>query len=359
MRRPARTVGLVLAAAALAVPVLAQTVVVVAARGGNLREKPDRAAAVVGRVESGTELEIVDRSGEWYEIVVPANGETAWVHQSVVRLLGDAAPEMTPGGARAAPGGARADEPGTDDPIGPAVEGADADDDPPRAARRGLAARLTAFAGGALVTAGSGFAGQRRFTEFAEEGRIDADYARGTGPAFELGLEYALGGRFGVAASFNLVGGGTSTTYEASLPHPLYLDRPRRATGDLDGLSYGERTLHLALTYRRGRGRIRYGAFAGPSYGSVRVELVDRVQYQQSFPFDEVQVTGVPPVSHRGAGFGYNVGAELDYRWRSRLGAVLRLRYHRLGPELPETAGTVDIDAGGLQVGAGLRLSFR
>jgi len=355
--RAARTAGLILAAAALAAPALAQTLVVVAARGGNLRERPDLTAAVVGRVESGTELEMVDRSGEWYEIVVPATGETAWVHRSVVRLLGDAAPEPA-AGAPPSRLDARPDEPGSEDPRAAAAAD-DPDDAPPPPARRGWASRLTAFAGGALVTGGPGFAGQRRFTEFAEEGHIDADYSRGTGPAFEIGLEYALGDRFGVAASLNLVGGGTSTTYDAALPHPLYLGRPRRATGALDGLSYGERTLHLALTYRRPRGRFRYGAFAGPSYGSVRVELLDRVQYQQSFPFDEVQVTGVPPVAHRGGGFGYNLGAELDYRLGPRLDAVLRLRYHRLGPDLPETAGTVDIDAGGLQVGAGLGLSFR
>jgi hypothetical protein len=344
-----RTCALALAAAALAASAAAQTMVVVAARGGNLREKPDRAAAVVGRVESGTELEMVDRAGEWYEVVVPANGETAWVHRSVVRLLGDVPAEATGAVPRAGP---------ADADLEPDTPPAEADDAPPPRARRGLASRLTAFAGGALVTAGAGFAGERRFTEFAEEGRLAAGYARGTGPAFEVGLEYSLNDRLGVAASLNLVGGATSTTYEASLPHPLYLGRPRRASGALDGLSYGERTVHVGLTYRFRRGRMQYGLVAGPSYGSVRVELLDRVQYQQSFPFDEVQVTGVPPVAHRGGGFGYHAGAELGYRWRPRLAAVVRLRYHRLGPDLPDAAGTVDLDAGGLQVGAGLRLSF-
>ncbi len=345
MSRPRRATALVLLAAALAAPVLAQTVMVVAARGANLRDRPDRAAAVVARVESGTELELVDRDGEWYEVVVPANGETAWIHAGVVRMLGRV-PEPAAAEARADAEGAR---PGLDE----------VDDAPLPPLRRGLASRLTAFAGGALMTSGSGFAGQRRFTEFAEEGRIDADYARATGPAFELGLEYAISERFGVAASFNLVGGGTSTTYDASLPHPLYVGRPRQATGALDGLSYGERTLHLGLAYRQERGRLRYGLVAGPSWGSVEVELVDRVQYRQAYPFDEVEVTGVPPLAHRGGGLGYNVGAEMDYHWRPRLGAVLRVRYHRLGPELPEAAGAVDVAAGGLQVGAGLRFSFR
>jgi hypothetical protein len=344
--KAARAGALSLVAAALATSLLAQTVWVTVARGANLREKPDRAAAVVARVEGGTRLELIDRSGEWYEVVVPASGLTAWVHRSIGRIVDD-----TNVGAGRAP----APPPETPDPSGSAAPPAD-DDQPP--AKRGFASRFSAFVGGALATGQAGFQAERRFTEFAEEGRLDADYSRGVGPAFDLGLEYALRPGLGIGLHFNAASRDASSTYDASLPHPLFLARPREVAGDVDGLSYTERALHLDLAYRGGTGRLRYGVFAGPSYASVRAELVERVQYQQAYPFDAVQVTGVARSSQSGSGFGFNVGAEVDYRVGGHAAAALLFRYYKVSPDLQDSAGTVEIDAGGLQIGAGLRFFF-
>ena len=83
------------------------------------------------------------------------------------------------------------------------------------------------------------------------------------------------------------------------------------------------------------------------------------MQYQQAYPFDEVQVTTLTHGRYTGNGFGFNVGAETDYRLGGRAAAALLVRYHHLSPDLPESAGTVEIDAGGLQVGAGIRFFFR
>lgn len=217
--------------------------------------------------------------------------------------------------------------------------------------------RFTAVVGGTLAMAGSDFQGQRRFTEFAEEGRIDADYSRAVGPGFDLGLEYRLGRRIGAAASLSLVSRDASTVYEAAIPHPLYLAQPRRATGSVDGLSYSERAFHFDLVYRLDRGRLRYGVFAGPSHVRVSSELIERVQYQHAYPFDEVQVTAVPRGTFSGSALGFNVGAELDYRWRRRLGTLLLVRYYRANVDMPQATDDVAaVKAGGLQIGAALRL---
>jgi hypothetical protein len=90
----------------------------------------------------------------------------------------------------------------------------------------------------------------------------------------------------------------------------------------------------------------------------VTTELLDRVQYQQSYPFDEVQVTSLTRGHYTGKGFGFNAGAETDYRLGARVAAALLVRYHKATPDLPDTAGEVEIDAGGVQIGAGLRILF-
>jgi hypothetical protein len=217
--------------------------------------------------------------------------------------------------------------------------------------------RFTAVVGGSLALAGSDFQGQRRFTEFVEEGRIDADYSRELGPGFEVGLEYRLAGRVGASASFNLLSRDASSAYEAAIPHPLYLGRPRHATGSLGGLSYDERAFHFDLFYRRDRGRLRYGVFAGATQVRVTSELLERVQYQQAYPFDEVQVTAVPRGTFGGSALGFNAGAELGYVWRGRVGTLLMARYHRATVDVPQAIDdVVALKAGGLQVGVALRL---
>jgi opacity protein-like surface antigen len=232
-----------------------------------------------------------------------------------------------------------------------------AQDPPARARRPRFWSRFSAVAGGTLALAGSDFHGQRRFTEFVEEGRIDADYSRAVGPGFELGLEYRLGRRLGASASVNLVSRDASSVYEAAIPHPLYLGQPRRATGSVDGLSYSERAFHFDLFYRLDRGRLRYGVFAGASQVRVSSELLERVQYQQAYPFDEVQVTAVPRGTFGGSALGFNAGAELDYVWGGRVGTLLMARYHRATVDVPQaTDDVVALKAGGLQIGAALRL---
>ena len=335
MSRAARAGLLSLALGALPGSVFAQELVVSAPGGASLRDRPELEATVVGRVASGVRLEQRGRSGEWYEVVNPATGSPAWIHASLVRTLGD-----TP------------DSP----PLAPAPPAPVEDADRPRAPRR-AGSRLSAFVGGTLAAAGSGFAGERRFTEFAEEGHIDTDYAQQTGPGFEVGLAYALGRHFGLAASFNLLSRTLSSTYTASIPHPLFLGRPREASGSADGLSYQERGFHFDLLFRSERGRLRYAAFAGPSHVSVESDLLEPLQYRQAYPFDALEVTAVPRASARAGAFGFNVGAELDYRFGSRLGAGVLVRYHQVRTELPQTTeDVVKIDAGGLQVGLGLRI---
>jgi hypothetical protein len=219
--------------------------------------------------------------------------------------------------------------------------------------------RWSAFVGGALAMANAPFEGERRFTEFAEEGRLSAGYERALGPGFELGLEFAPRPRFGVSVHFNALSRGSSTDYDASLPHPLHLGRPREVEGSVDGLSYTERAVHLDLAWRRSDGRLRYAVFAGPTWASATAELVQGVQYQQAYPFDTVQVTGVTRGTYTGHGFGFNAGAELGWQVGAHAAAALLVRYHRANADLPDAAGGVTLQAGGLQVGAGIRWLFR
>jgi hypothetical protein len=228
----------------------------------------------------------------------------------------------------------------------------------PPAPVRKVQSRLSATLGGTLAALGPAFPGRRQFTEFAEEGHLSGEYARQAGPGLDVGLEFRLSGGFGVAASFNLLRRDATSDWQAELPHPLYVARPRHAAGTEDGLSYSERAVHLGLAYQFGRGRWRGGLFAGPSFVHVSAELVERVHYEQAFPYDEVQVTSVATDQLSRDALGFHAGAEAGYHSSPRWAALLRVRYHQASLDLLDAPDAASLDAGGLQAGLSIRLFF-
>jgi hypothetical protein len=219
--------------------------------------------------------------------------------------------------------------------------------------------RLSLYVAGALATGSAGFSAERRFTEFAEEGRLDTDYERALGPGLDVGADFAFGRFFAVSAAYTLQRRSVSADYEGALPHPLYFARPRAVTGTVDGLEYAESALHLGLAVRREAGSLRYGAFAGPTWARVEPELLDRVQYRHAYPYDSVEVTGVSRGRTSGSGFGFHVGGALEYRLHPRLAAAAMVRYYAVSPALPDTLGAVELEGGSLLASAAVRFFLR
>ena len=125
-------------------------------------------------------------------------------------------------------------------------------------------------------------------------------------------------------------------------------------------MSRTEMAAHLHLFYEmvpKGKWRARF--FAGPSYFGVEQELVREVTVNETYPYDTATFGSAVTESADGSGVGFNVGADVAWMFSKRAGAGLLLRYARAGIDLnaPESRN-VSTDAGGLQVGAGLRFLF-
>lgn len=213
---------------------------------------------------------------------------------------------------------------------------------------------------GAFGVTSLDFTGIRTFKEFAEDGQIAADYTDDAGPGFEAGLSYRLGRHFAVAASFGLLTRDGAADFQAALPHPLYLDKDRKVDSSIDGLSYQELAGHLDLVLTGRSGRFDFAAFAGPSFFKVKSDLIEPLQYTHEYPFDTVTVTAVPTASVDDTAFGFNVGASADYRLSDHFGLGTQVRFSRAKAELVPAGGggAVEVDAGGLQVAAGIRVYF-
>ena len=218
---------------------------------------------------------------------------------------------------------------------------------------------LTLAIQGAFAPQSYDFSGSRTFTEFAEEGRIDSDYDSGKGPGFEAGVTWNFKPSLGVALSGGLISRDASATFQASLPHPLFLNQDRQAEGTVEDLDLTETTGHLDLVYTGRSGSLDFSVFAGPSFFSVKVDLLGQPQYSHSYPYDTVTDVNPARTSTDATGFGFNAGAGVAYRFSQSVGFGIQGRFSRAAIELePEAGQTVELDAGGLQVAAGLRIYF-
>lgn len=199
----------------------------------------------------------------------------------------------------------------------------------------------------------------RSFTEYAETGSLQASYRKRAGFGGELGLEYDFTPHLGLRGSLSYVRRTGSASYAARLPHPLYLDRHRLASGEAGGLDQREAMGNLDLVLILGDGAFRVSLLGGVAFFRVDATLLADVQKRESYPYDDVEITGVTSRRLTDTPIGYAGGLGLDWRLGRRFGLGLQARYARARVRLGVSEGdTVVFDAGGLQAAFGVRLWF-
>jgi len=50
---------------------------------GNVRERPSKKASIIGRVNNGEKVTLIERADKWFFAILP-NGKTGWIHQTLV-----------------------------------------------------------------------------------------------------------------------------------------------------------------------------------------------------------------------------------------------------------------------------------
>jgi hypothetical protein len=337
-------------------------------------------------LEKGAELDSVEKTGEWYSVrvvtsaVKGAVGVKGFISQADVQVVASettappppppvpVAPRATPSPRPPAPA-----PPPTPRPVEPppVVETPRPVPPPPAlpppvepapAVSRAVAApaRFVFLLNGGVLPAKLEFSESRTFTEFAEQGTLAVDNSYDLGFGGEAGLRYLFTDHVGAEAVFSYTRRNGSATFTGNFPHPLYLDRPRVATGTVDSLTHKETTVHVDVVYAGTSGNVGYALFGGLSYFiQVKPGLIGQPQYTQSFPYDEITITNVPVLDLSESKACFNVGGELEYRFSEKVGGALAVRYSRASVEFAvDDANTVKIDAGGFFVALGLRVRF-
>ena len=206
------------------------------------------------------------------------------------------------------------------------------------------------------------FSDSRTFTEYAEQTTIRTSYEAGSGFGPDVALQVSLFRGFGLLVGYSHVSRDVSGQVDVSRPHPLYLNRNRSATAEISGYGLTEGALHLDLAYARTAGHLDWAVFAGATLFQIEADLLGKPTYDDTYPYDELSITATPSTTVKDSPAGFNVGGRLDYRFgRSRrFGAGVQVLYSTASVKLRAAPDATEatFDAGGLSVGAGLRVYF-
>lgn len=206
------------------------------------------------------------------------------------------------------------------------------------------------------------YSDSQTFPEYAEQTTIRTSYEAGTAFGPDAALQVSLFRGFGLLVGYSHASRDVTGHVEVSRPHPLYLNRNRSASSDISGYGLTEDAVHIDLAYARTGGHLDWALFAGATLFQVEADLLSKPTYTDDYPYDELAIASTPSTTVKDSPTGFNVGGRLDYRFgRSRrFGAGVQVLYStasvklRAVPEATEAA----FDAGGLSVGAGVRVYF-
>ena len=206
-----------------------------------------------------------------------------------------------------------------------------------------------------------------------ERGEFAAFYNVAADLAYDVGAAVRVWGPLAVGVELANFGTTTSTTIEATIPHPVFLGFARHLTASIDDVSRRERAVHLQGQYWRELwGTLFVRVFAGPTLFRIRHDLVSAIDPADGATVNDVRLTGHQLITQRRADFGYNVGLDVSYFGLQRLRFLGRheildrmalgfvVRYSQGTSAIQVSGGTVqpEYELGGTHLGGGLRVAF-
>jgi hypothetical protein len=226
------------------------------------------------------------------------------------------------------------------------------------AAAQSASAPLYLSINGGVQSSSSSLSDHFEFDQYQEKATVDVSYPKLSGQMFDAGVGVNLWKGLGIGFAATRVTATGTASVEASIPHPFLFKTPRTISGEVQNTRRSETTLHFQALYTISAGRLRVVLSGGPSRFSVEQDLVTEVQYDESYPYDTATFRSGTKVRSRATKGGVHGGADIILMLSGHFGVGGMVRVTRT--TIPLTAGdrTVDVDAGGVQAGGGIRMVF-
>jgi len=199
------------------------------------------------------------------------------------------------------------------------------------------------------------------FTIYGKPGTLTTAQTIDTGaPYIEFGGGVRVAGNFGVGFSYSRLSTSGSALVSAEVPSPLVNGQPRKATSTLTELEHIEKGFHMqAIWMLPVSDKLDVVLSGGPTFFQLSQGVVTTPKISEvGPPYTTVNMT-VSMLTVSDSQIGFNVGADLTYRFANNVGVGAMVRYAAATVGLtPEGGPALDVKVGGFQVGGGLRLRF-
>ena len=203
----------------------------------------------------------------------------------------------------------------------------------------------------------------RGFVVYDESATIATTVNQDSGTLFDFAIGSRVWRNVSAGIAFHRdpsTGNGSAT---GSIPHPLVFGTPRALALSVEDLKRSEKALHLQVGYMLLlMDRVDVHVTAGPSFFSVKQDVIDSVSFEE-VGGNLATVNATAQVAERSdSAVGFNIGADVTYRIYDtgdyRVGAGMFLRHTGASAEIRLLEQTVESDAGGFQIGFGVRARF-
>jgi hypothetical protein len=212
---------------------------------------------------------------------------------------------------------------------------------------------------GGVQPAGNGFGDTFEVPLYAETERVSVDYPVKGGALIDVRGGYRVWKRFTIGAGVSRYSQRADARVQAQLPHPFFDNQFRAVEGTTSALR-GETSTHLLLGWMVPLSdRLRLLLTAGPSFVNVEQTLVTGVEFSETYPYDTAEFTGASTRRATRSATGFNAGADLTWMFSRRVAAGALVQASRARARVrPGEGRRIAVDAGGVQIAAGLRLFF-
>jgi hypothetical protein len=202
---------------------------------------------------------------------------------------------------------------------------------------------------------------------FEETRTARTTYNNPRGAEFDFGGGFMFTPNIGLGISFSGTAREDSATLFVDVPHPFQFNAFASDTAPTDSkLQRVEGGAHIQVVGVAPIGdRVRLRVFGGPTYFRVQQDMVRSIAYDQAFlifvPVNAVDITTYDSVDKvEGTGWGFHVGGDLTVFFSRFVGVGSFVRFSRgtVSLEDPLSGKAIDVTAGGIQAGGGLRFKF-
>jgi opacity protein-like surface antigen len=325
---------------------------VVAARA-NVRQTASMTAPVILGADKGQVFDVLNKSGEWYQVQLPA-GASGYLHTSVVEEISEVA---APPARVEPPPVARTSE----KPVSTSRRESAPAPSPSNSADP-ASKKFFIRVGGAYASQKASYENSWAFDMYLEEGGVAESYAiDSSGVTADIGAGFFFTRNFGLEISF-IPGSGKSTgTFAAQFPHPFYYSYYRDMEWTNADLKYASPELNLNLIARFDvMPKMQAYLSAGGTYFlGVKIDSLTTINPSETgYPYNEL-AAAPEYATYEKSGFGFNGAGGLDYYFTNNIGINANVRYTIGEVKIGLDSGLeAAIKAGGLRASLGLKLVF-